>query len=99
MDEGREVTAKIQSKVPGYYDLWKKIASNAVINLYGDVNQLVYSFKGIYNWSDINIFSKADLRMEDTCALAMPTAVLPPIDIQPNDINVSDTATFIWEIQ
>ena len=52
-----------------------------------------------YNWSDINIFSKADLRMEDTCALAMPTAVLPPIDIQPNDINVSDTATFIWEIQ
>ena len=52
-----------------------------------------------YNWSDINIFSKADLRMEDTCALAMPTAALPPIDIQPNDINVSDTATFIWEIQ
>lgn len=52
-----------------------------------------------YNWSDINIFSKADLRMENTCELAMPTAVLPSIDIQPNDINVSDTATFIWEIE
>lgn len=52
-----------------------------------------------YNWSDINIYSKADLRMQDTCVLAMPTAVLPPIELQPNDINVSDTATFIWEIE
>ena len=52
-----------------------------------------------YNWSDINIFSKVDLRMEDTCEMALPTAILPPIDIQPNDINVSDTATFVWEIQ
>lgn len=52
-----------------------------------------------YNWSDISFFSKADLNLQDTCAFAMPTAVLPPIDIQPNDINVSDTATFIWEIE
>lgn len=52
-----------------------------------------------YNWSDINILSKADLRMEDTCAMALPTAALPPIDIMPKDINVSDTATFIWEIE
>lgn len=52
-----------------------------------------------YNWSDINIFSKVDLKMDDTCELAMPTAILPPVDIHPNDINVSDSATFVWEIQ
>lgn len=51
-----------------------------------------------YNWSDIRIFSKADLNWHNTCDLAMPTTCLTPIDIQPNDINVSDTATFIWEI-
>lgn len=51
-----------------------------------------------YDWSDIHIFSKADLKMENTCGIALPTAVLPPVDIQPNDINVSDTATFVWEI-
>lgn len=36
--------------------------------------------------------------MGDTCALAMPTAAVPPVPIRPKDINVSDSATFIWEI-
>lgn len=51
-----------------------------------------------YNWNDINIFSKADLQLKDISSLALPNAPLPTIDIHPNDINVTDTATFVWEI-
>lgn len=51
-----------------------------------------------YDWKDINICERADLRMGDTCAFAMSAADVPPIPIQPKDINVSDSAVFIWEI-
>ncbi len=41
LEEGRNVTAKIQNHVPGYYDLWKKVVdiSKADIkNVYDDLN-------------------------------------------------------------
>lgn len=41
LEEGRDVTAKIQNHVPGYYDLWKKVVdiSKADIkNVYDDLN-------------------------------------------------------------
>ncbi|MCI6899234.1 MAG: arginine--tRNA ligase [Tenericutes bacterium] len=41
LEEGRDVTAKIQNHIPGYYDLWKKVVdiSKADIkNVYDDIN-------------------------------------------------------------
>ena len=41
LEEGRDVTAKIQNHIPGYYDLWKKVVdiSKADIkNVYDDLN-------------------------------------------------------------
>jgi hypothetical protein len=35
--------------------------------------------------------------MDEKC-LAAPAAALP-LDITPDDIDVSDTVTFVWEIQ
>lgn len=51
-----------------------------------------------YDWSDINIYTRAEPQMGDTCALAMQTAAVPPVPIRPKNIDVSDSATFIWEI-
>lgn len=52
-----------------------------------------------YDWHDINVYARADLRMEDTCGFAMSAAEVPPVPIQPKDIDVSDFAVFVWEIQ
>lgn len=41
LEEGRDVTAKIQNHVPGYYDLWKKvvdISKTDIKNVYDDLN-------------------------------------------------------------
>lgn len=41
LEEGRDVTAKIQNHVPGYYDLWKKvidISKADIKNVYDDLN-------------------------------------------------------------
>ena len=36
--------------------------------------------------------------MEEKC-MAMPVGSLMDMDIEPDDIDVSDTATFVWEIK
>ena len=51
-----------------------------------------------YNWGEINVFSRTDYELEDGC-VAMPGAALEDVDIEPDDIEVSDTATFVWEIR
>lgn len=51
-----------------------------------------------YSWSEINVYSHSDYTLAAEC---MPKigASLANIDIEPEDINVSDTATFVWEIK
>lgn len=49
-----------------------------------------------YSWDEINFCSKTRYRMGDAC-LAAPTEAC--IDIEPDDVDVSDTVTFIWAIQ
>lgn len=49
-----------------------------------------------YNWGEIDIRSNTRYSLAQDC---MPAAVMEKsIDIEPDDIDVSDTATFEWEI-
>lgn len=49
-----------------------------------------------YNWGEITYISKAKYAMED-CIMSAAAAPCD-IDIDPDDIDVGDTATFVWEI-
>ena len=48
-----------------------------------------------YNWADINVYSNTDYELEEACCRTYS----PSIDIQPDDIKVSDSASFVWEIE
>ena len=49
-----------------------------------------------YNWGEITYISQAKYAMEDCI---MSAAASPcDIDIDPDDIDAGDTATFVWEI-
>ena len=48
-----------------------------------------------YNWGELDIYSHTRY---DCCEDTMPL-MAKSIDIDPDDIDVSDTATFIWEIK
>ena len=50
-----------------------------------------------YNWGELNIISNTDYMLEERC-MGMPMGGMADIDIEPDDIDVSDTATFVWEI-
>lgn len=49
-----------------------------------------------YNWGELDIYSHTHY---DCCEEAMPMMACKSIDIDPDDIDVSDTATFVWEIK
>ena len=50
-----------------------------------------------YNWSEMDIYSNTQY---DCCDEAlMPSKIGSAIDIEPDDIDISDTATFVWEIK
>ena len=49
-----------------------------------------------YNWGEISIYSNTHYSMDEDCMCM--TAQLPAIEIEPEEISVSDTATFIWAI-
>lgn len=53
-----------------------------------------------YNWGEINVYSNTRYDLDAVCA---PKAVLcscvEDIDIEPDDIETSDSATFVWEIK
>lgn len=51
-----------------------------------------------YNWGELNIVSRTDYMLEEKC-MAMPMGALADMDIEPDDIDVNDTATFVWEIK
>ena len=48
-----------------------------------------------YSWGEINLVSDTDFRLEK-----LRTAMLmeESIDIRPDDIDLTDSATFVWEI-
>jgi uncharacterized protein YggE len=48
-----------------------------------------------YNWGDLYLYSNTNYNMEDRC-MAFKTSAP---DITPDDIDVSDTVTFVWEIK
>ena len=51
-----------------------------------------------YHWGELKLYSPTRYEMEDACmmrASAAPTAM----DIEPDDIDVSDSVTFVWEIK
>lgn len=51
-----------------------------------------------YNWGELHLHSSTRYEMENACMLkasAAPTAM----DIEPDDIDVSDSVTFVWEIR
>ena len=52
-----------------------------------------------YNWGELNIVSQTRYDMEDCVQplMAMSKSCVP--EIEPDDIDLSDTATFIWEIK
>lgn len=49
-----------------------------------------------YNWGELNIYSRTQYKVEDDCEymLAAPTK----INIEPENIDASDTVTFVWQI-
>lgn len=49
-----------------------------------------------YNWGEVSIYSKTTYEM-DNKSLVMEASYAP--NIEPDDINVSDTVAFVWEIK
>ncbi len=50
-----------------------------------------------YNWGELNIYSPTRYELAEECVAAPMMA--RGINIEPDDIDASDTATFVWEIQ
>lgn len=51
-----------------------------------------------YDWGELNIVSQTDYMIDEKC-MAATSKKLSGIDIEPDDIDLSDTATFVWEIE
>ena len=50
-----------------------------------------------YNWGELHLFSQTQYDMEDAC-MRMASAAPTSIEIEPDDIDISDSVTFVWEI-
>lgn len=52
-----------------------------------------------YNWSELNVISPTRYCVADECMSApLMKNSIKAVDINPEDIDVKDTATFVWEI-
>ncbi len=51
-----------------------------------------------YNWSEVNIHSNTSYMLADECLRGAAPMSAKSIDIAPEDIDLNDTATFVWEI-
>ena len=49
-----------------------------------------------YSWGEINIYSRTEYAMDAKC-MAMPCGA--GMDFHPEDIDLQDSATFVWEMQ
>ena len=50
-----------------------------------------------YNWGELNIYSRTSYDMEMDCLKSCAEASYS-LDIEPEDIDASDTVTFVWRI-
>lgn len=50
-----------------------------------------------YNWGELNIYSRTSYDMGMDC-MKMCTEAPYSLDIEPDDIDASDTVTFVWQI-
>ncbi len=84
----------------------KKLLQSATINA-REKAQILCEASGVelggllsidYNWGELNVVSHTDYILEERC-MALPVGGLADMDIEPDDIDVSDTATFVWEIR
>ena len=50
-----------------------------------------------YSWGEINVYSDTGYGVERSCMMKAD-ACLSDIDIEPDDVKVKDTVTFVWEI-
>lgn len=50
-----------------------------------------------YNWGELHLFSQTQYDMEDNC-MRMASAAPTSIEIEPDDVDISDSVTFVWEI-
>jgi len=71
---------------------WKAdiLAKSAGVNL-GEILRIDYS------WSEHHFYSNTDMKVAEDM-LYLSEAAPMAVDIEPDDINVSDTATVVWAI-
>ncbi|MCI5837955.1 MAG: SIMPL domain-containing protein [Christensenellaceae bacterium] len=50
-----------------------------------------------YSWGEVNVYSETDYSVDRACMLKAASGIAN-IDIEPDDIKVNDSATFVWEI-
>ena len=102
IDEAQDIA------VPEYRLLRQILDENCVFNLYGDVNQLVYSYKGISDWGEVkeitngNIYAlnenyRNTIQITEFCNREFHAEVYP-IGISGEPVLIADLATAIQEI-
>lgn len=52
-----------------------------------------------YNWGELNVYSRTSYEVEDCIQPLMAMSKCFAPEIEPDDIDVSDTVAFTWEIQ
>jgi hypothetical protein len=52
-----------------------------------------------YNWGELNVFSRTSYDVEDCIQPLMAMSKCAAPEIEPVDIDVTDTVAFTWEIQ
>ena len=50
-----------------------------------------------YDWGELHLYSPTRYALEDNAPMSMPCVAM--MDIEPDDIDVSDNVTFVWEIK
>ncbi len=104
IDEAQDIS------IPEYRLMRLILGSQCIFNLYGDVNQLVYDYKGIANWSEIaqeisnNVFTlnenyRNTLEITNFCNKEFNADVYP-IGISGNDVQeqtLSDALAWIFQ--
>ena len=51
-----------------------------------------------YNWGELHLYSPTHYEIDPPC-LARASATPTAMNIEPDDIDVSDSITFVWEIR
>jgi hypothetical protein len=97
------VAKAMQFITQGYYQKPEEILRSATINAKRKA-EILCDASGAklgdliaidYNWGELDIYSHTRF---DCCEEALAPMKACSIDIDPDDIDVSDTATFVWEL-